>query len=369
MNTPEDLTGLGKLVEDDRVLLYNGTVELIFDRKHHEYYVVENGEKLLVPGVTSAVGKIDKSGPLTQWAANMTVAHIRQNVFKLAIKTGLQVEEYVKYADLNTLMEKSRFSFRDISDEAMDVGKIAHDWLQRYMLAAIDGDVLNMPIPEDESAANCVKAALSWIGKHNLVPLRAEHKVYSRQHHYSGMFDLKARITGCGDPKCCGFTGTVLAIIDWKSSKRLYAEYKIQTAAYLKAEMEEHPEYDISVRILLRLGKTDGEFETMTCLNDTLEDDFDAFLACLILLNHETRQQVDRAYDKAVAKAEDDFAKAEDKAAAKLLKEEAKAEAKRIKEEAKAAEKLAKAEERAAAKAAKPPKVKPVVLREVKKAA
>src|SRR3954471_12216606 len=59
---------------------YNGEVELLYDAPLHAYYVEVEGEKILVPGVTTVIAMVDKSGPLNQWAANTTVQYLREKL-------------------------------------------------------------------------------------------------------------------------------------------------------------------------------------------------------------------------------------------------------------------------------------------------
>ena len=53
--------------------LYNGEVTLCFNPGRHTYYVNDQW----VPGVTSAVGVIDRSAPLMWWAVNQSLAYLR----------------------------------------------------------------------------------------------------------------------------------------------------------------------------------------------------------------------------------------------------------------------------------------------------
>ena len=74
---------------------------------------------LELPTVTTIISDCtDKSGALTQWAANMCVEWIRQNV------------EFEKHAGCYELvdddLEKARFNFREVSKTALDIGSETH---------------------------------------------------------------------------------------------------------------------------------------------------------------------------------------------------------------------------------------------------
>ena len=62
-----------KEIKMENYPLYNGEITLCFDPGRHRYYV--NGE--WVPGVTGAVGVIDKSAPLMWWAVNQSLDYLR----------------------------------------------------------------------------------------------------------------------------------------------------------------------------------------------------------------------------------------------------------------------------------------------------
>lgn len=73
-----------------------------------------------------------------------------------------------------------------------------------------------------------------------------------------------------------------LTICDWKSSKGCYPEFHYQTAAYSAAYTEETGQ-KIDQRILIRLGKEDGEFDPHVLGKGTQAGDFKAFKAALTL--------------------------------------------------------------------------------------
>lgn len=364
-------TGLDEILDDtgpaEQLVLYNGTEIIYYNDKLHSYYKVDdNGQKLLVSGVTSAVGKIDKSGPLTQWAANMTIAHLREKIDYRQFKSGGTIYTFVTKEQLEPLFEDARFNFKVISNVAKDVGKIAHNWLEVFVKGTINGSIDDQSafsVPEDEAAAKCVKAAMEWMAKHNFKPLNAEKKIYSKEYNYSGTYDWLAYITSCNDTKCCPFEGTVLALGDWKSSKSLWDEYLIQTAAYVKAHEEEFPEQTIAIRVLIRLGKEDGEFESRVLTRDTLDHEFNVFLGALAIYNWEKQIKLQERYEREVAKAEAKAIKELEKAKNKEEKEAAKAKLKLEKEEAKAALKAAKAQQKKVNKPAS------VVIKELSSAA
>lgn len=119
---------------------------------------------------------------------------------------------------------------------------------------------------EPPEVNRCVSAGLDWIASRKVAFLHQECPIYSRRYKYSGRLDGLALVDD------------VPTLFDWKSSKGVYPEFRLQTAAYVHAWEEEHPDQRIEQRILVRLGKEDGAFEPHVYPRETLRKDFDAFL-------------------------------------------------------------------------------------------
>ena len=387
----EDL--LAGATDYERLSHFDGEVTLEYSHSLHAYTTVEDGVRRLVPGVTSVCAMIDKSGPLTQWAANETVNWVINKFPSVNSDGGDRdnsavlrelyecVKNRVPWHDPNALalpeqwlsipagklaalLNEARFNYRSISKDATDIGHLAHEWLEGYIKALIaentsDFDALSAagrehvaktPMPEDGKAYNCVQAALRWFERHKFRPLFSEKKIYSRRHGYAGTIDWLAWVTSCGDPNCCPFEGEALVLGDFKSSRSLYDEYFCQLAAYREAIEEEFPDLKIGACVLLRLGKEDGEFESRTATVEEFESDLDGFLGILQTYHWQKQRDLNRKFERELAKAEEKAKKELDKATAKADKEAAKAAAKAEKEALKEAEKVAKA----ALKAAQP---------------
>jgi len=115
----------------------------------------------------------------------------------------------------------------------------------------------------------------------------------------------------------------------------LRTDYCLQVAAYQQAIVEELGT-PIKSRIILRLGKSSGDFQPWILPEATFAEDLSGFLTCLrltrIMDSIEERMKSQRTSIKMVQKAQKEAAKAQEK----LDKVEAKAEAKRLREEDKA---------------------------------
>ncbi len=297
-------------------LFYNDTVKLIYDDSLHAYYVEENGERYLVPSATGVCSMIDKSGPLMPWAAKMVVEYIgARAMFAGCIDEAYPNNACLQFPDVNTKEDWEQFlldakkNFRTISETALDVGSLAHDWLEAYTQAMIDGVEYNAPLPANDAACKAITAALDWHRAHNFRPIAAEQKVYSKSLNCAGTFDWTAIIDSCDDPKCCKFKfHDCYALGDYKSSKAIYDEYKIQTAFYKHALDEisafnfEHSlntKPKIELRVVLRLGKNDGDFESLILGNVTeYEQDLAAFEGALAIYSWKEQMRLDSKAEK-----------------------------------------------------------------------
>lgn len=332
---------------------YNGEVTLIYDVTEHRYFKVSGKDLIPQDGVTTIIHIIDKSDALIPWAAK-----------KVAEKAVLIApfdsngEIHMDRAAFEALMQTAKTAPRDLLEEAGDVGHAAHACIEKY----IKGLMIGVPyhyfngkeLKQDERVDNCFFAALAWMNAHNVRWICTEKKIYSRKYSYAGTMDGKAYVDSCNDPKCCKHVfKDRLSVIDWKSSNYLYVEYLLQTSAYAAAEMEETGE-EITDRWVIRLGKTDGEFEPWHLEQDQFEQDFTAFLECLDLYRSMEliRDGVKGRKDeiKLIVKEEKAAAKA------KLIEEK-----RLLKEQEKELKKLEKATKAASVAAKKKAKAKPAV--------
>lgn len=236
--------------------MYDGRVILEYNDKRHSYEVIEDGKATRVPSVTTICGIIDKSAALTQWASNMAV-----NVMRGGILPDTPYPEVY----LETLFNVAKFGHRAVKQEAADIGTQAHRWLESYFKHGVKNDP-----PDHPQVCNCIHAALDWLDTHHVEPIEIEKRVYSRKHRFSGTLDKLALVDG------------VLSLIDWKSSKGMYPEYRLQTAAYVGA-FEEECGKKVQTRYLIKLGKEDGEFEPHEYPRKFQKKDYQIFISALKL--------------------------------------------------------------------------------------
>ncbi len=335
--TLEEQFGESPVVE---YVLYGGKVVLKYNDDDHAYYLDGPEGRITVPNVTSIIGVIDKSNVLVSWA-------VREAINYLTEKLGLAGEEKhlilpATVEEAEKWLEEARKAHRTLSKAATDIGKMAHNWLERYGKLRVAGAdhlaaMYRLPMPENEKAKNCVLAALKWVEEHHVVPHIVERKVYSQTYNAAGTLDWVGLVDG------------KRSILDFKSSKALYDEYRFQLAAYQSFYTEETGE-TVEQRILLRLGKEDGAFETRTFSDaEEYEADLQVFQAATVIYHRQeeleaeyrARREAEKDEARAVKAAEKER-KAQEKAAEKERKAAARAEARTARAEAKAAKKAAK---------------------------
>lgn len=231
---------------------------LVFREKAHKYYY--DGEH--VPGVTTILNVVGKGDGLLQWAATCAVEYLQQRLVG-----DLTTEDVTRFC------KEAKSQWRAVKEEAGSIGGIAHDWIEAHL----KGDV-GRPLPDHPKAANSVRNALEWLRDVEWETLEVEKVVFHPGFRYAGKLDWKARING------------VLAIPDWKTSKGIWSTYRYQTAAYLVADELQTGDV-IPDRWICRIDK-EGEFDPMFDVlhmpRETLEADFNAFIAALTIYRRES---------------------------------------------------------------------------------
>jgi hypothetical protein len=240
-------------------------------------------------------------------------------------------------------------------ETAGDIGRAAHQCLEDSIKHAVveSGKVVQtlVNVPFDAQAEHCAKVALTWMQTHKVRWTDTERKIYSREHNYAGTLDAIAYVSSCEDRTCCPeHFQDRLCLIDFKTSNALRTDYCLQLAAYQQAIVEELGT-PIKSRIILRLGKSSGDFQPWFLPEETFAEDLSGFLTCLrltrIMGSIEERMKSQRASIKMAQKAQKEAIKGQEKVAKAL----AKVEQKRLRDEEKVKIKAQAKAEREARKA------------------
>jgi hypothetical protein len=214
------------------------------------FYTIEPG--VSYPSVTHILQVIGKPA-LINWAANTERALVMDAAadlyLDLAKTPPMSRPAYV--VTLQGRLGKVKAHKREM-DKAAEIGTQAHELIEWNIRRALDQKV--GPEPRVVDAAQWAFMAFSdWAGKVNLKPTFIEQTVFSREYGYAGTMDLLAEVNG------------QKTLVDFKTSKAVYNEAHLQTAAYRYALKEMgHIESDVP-GLILRLPKleTDPEFEVV----------------------------------------------------------------------------------------------------------
>lgn len=155
------------------------------------------------PRVTNIISDCtNKSDGLIQWAANQTIAWIRENAAPLEGGYWIPDEN----------LDKARFNFKETSQTALDVGSNVHNAIEKHL----KGEPYTLVSPE---AKRAFAAFLEWKEGVELGPIALEKPVFGKT--WAGTLDFYGKYKG------------KLYVIDWKTSKAFYmTEMGAQISAY-----------------------------------------------------------------------------------------------------------------------------------------
>jgi hypothetical protein len=255
---------------------YAGRAVIHFHAAKH-YYTVSvpslGKARVYQPGVTSILKLMDKSGPLCWWTAEQCQLYALDKIGDYCFDA---TTDSVPVNYIEKVLADMRYHYRDVAREAANVGTIVHDYLHRHLShVAFKG-----PPPERPTASlwltgdlaaqanHAIDAGLEFFATHKMEPLTMEQPVWSATYGYVGTDDFIGRVDG------------ELCTCDYKTSKNLYPEVWLQTAAYQAAYQEEYPETEIKARWGINVGK-DGELYAEHRGGELFDADFKAFLGLL----------------------------------------------------------------------------------------
>jgi len=197
--------------------------------------------------VTEVTGLLDKSSALMPWAVNNACTYIKDNA--------------CFHSDMDDLLELAKKEYKNVSNEACDIGSEVHKKIELYI--KYGKDACGKMRPEVE---NAFLAFLEWESKNVIEWLESENVIVDEENCFAGTLDAIARLKD--DNIYC---------IDFKSSKGFYDGYDMQVAAYTKARNsmsgkykiktlessyeKEYSKIDIKHCGVLRLDKLTGEPE------------------------------------------------------------------------------------------------------------
>jgi hypothetical protein len=237
------------------------------DTKAGRFYEIDEG--VLVPSVTHVLSCIGKPA-LINWAANTERALVIEAAADLyldLVKTP-PMGRMAYVATLNGRIGKQKAHQRELA-KAAEIGTQAHGLIEWNIRRALGQKV--GPEPRVVDAAQWAFMAFQdWAGGVGLKPLAIEQTVFSKVHGYAGTMDLLAEVDG------------VKTLVDFKTSKAIYAEAHLQTAAY-RVALNEMGHGPVSDALILRLPKLESDPQFEVQASPAIEVLFPVFLAVMQL--------------------------------------------------------------------------------------
>lgn len=213
-----------------------------------------------LPSVTTILSVIAKPG-LYVWQA-------KQGSLK-ALNVMERLKEMSPFLHDSLRKEFGEAFFKDgyhQAAEAADYGKQAHAIIEKILngTQTLDhweaNEVFRQPLPVQKAVASF----LEWKVRTAFEVIKTESVIWSKKFGYAGTCDAIGR------------TKDGVTLLDWKTSKRIYPEYKMQTVAY-KAAAEEMSGERIEAVMICRFGK-DGSFEDYLVPKSQYPDLLDRFI-------------------------------------------------------------------------------------------
>jgi hypothetical protein len=228
-------------------------------RMAYRYYTID-GKKF--PSVTSILNVLNKP-QLVNWAVRLTRDYIKQELF------AFRHADSLTDLDLGNLLAKSAAEHDRVRNAAADHGIVVHSSIASYI-----GNTSN--VAQNDPV---IIAFRKWQESSQFVPIASERLVFSHEHGFAGTADLIGTLNGR------------LALLDIKTGRGVYPEYKLQLAAYAFAwgEMSGHfPEVCMNLHV-----KSDFTITEANCFTATeLFPLFQTFLAAKRLFEWQAEQTI-----------------------------------------------------------------------------
>lgn len=210
-----------------------------FDPKEHVYKL----DGKLLTGVTTIL-KVRSQPWMEFWRSK---AMYNALLPKLSEVQGIDIKRW------EDVLAEAKNAGNVRSKEALESGKIAHDWIEKYIkikIASEDNRFFLEANTEDEKANSAITQFLKWEEEHHVVWLLSEEKMCSPTHMIGGTVDAVAVIDG------------VLTVLDFKTSNQVSEDVALQTAAYQILIEENLEEGSVpQQRAVLRIPKDASAFE------------------------------------------------------------------------------------------------------------
>ncbi|WP_152353282.1 hypothetical protein [Brachybacterium subflavum] len=258
---------------------------LTFKESSHRYRL----DGKAVTGATTIIGGGVPKPALTYWAANQAAEAAADWAASFKDLPPSEAAWNLASIDRDSLYEEWRKAPWKKRDEAAVRGTAVHALAER-VIHGEDVDVHDELVPY-------VEGYVDFLDTWDVTPILTEKSVASREHWYAGRFDLIATVPTLhgGEP----------IEIDLKTSRGVYADTAIQTAAYARAEFyvedddpdTEHAIPDVAATYVAHVTAEGTTLYELSPDREHIDQSFRTFLAALAVKgrwNPKTLQEVTR---------------------------------------------------------------------------
>lgn len=173
-----------------------------------------------------------------------------------------------------------------VKDQAADTGSLCHDMIDCH-IKGVECDLGQYSFDAIAVAATGLEAYKEWEARQTIEYMFNEVSVVSEEHQYGGTFDCIAKVDG------------IVSLVDFKTSKGVYADHIIQLAAYKKA-IEESMGIVIEQCILIKIPKDmqeDSVVKPFFIKSEIIESGFNVFK---VLLDLEKARKIIEGYSNEI---------------------------------------------------------------------
>ena len=208
-------------------------------KRHGEAYILDDETK--APSVTTIIG--DNLG----WNKNALMGWAKRQTM-----VGNDVDAMLK--------------------DAGDTGTLLHLLIEAHQ-RGFDVDTRDFTANQETAALKAFTGYLNWANKVEFKPLASEVVIVDNEQRVAGTID------------CVGKIKDELILIDWKTSKYLYKEHKIQVAQYVNMYERMEPRAKFAYAMILRFDKHEVKYHQHKVDRKKIDAGIIAFQSCLDLHN------------------------------------------------------------------------------------
>ena len=159
-----------------------------------------------------------------------------------------------------------------VLQDAADTGILLHLLIENHQ-RGLDTDTKDFTRNQTEKAMIAFAGYLEWVEKTKFKALANEVVIVDEEQRIAGTID------------CIGKMGDDLVVVDWKSSRYLYKEHKIQIAKYIDLYERKQPKAQVKYGMVLRFDKEEVKFHQHKIQRDKVESGIKIFDTLLALHN------------------------------------------------------------------------------------